>query len=615
MTDVGPEYGYHGRYLRIDLSTGQVDLHPIPNSVLRRFLGGCGLGTYLLLNESVAGVPALAPEAAIVFAFGPLVDTDICAAARFAVVSKSPLTDRINDSLAGGRFALAGKGAGADALVITGRAEKPSILLIDDGRVRIEPASDLWGTTCGDAQRRLQERLGEHYEFAVIGPAGEHEVRFASIAHASHFAGRGGSGAVLGSKNIKALAVRGVQCCRVAKPDKLAAIVGSMGARAIGPATAKYREVGTVSNLLVFNRLHALPNRNFQRASIESSTQEPLEILTDLPNVTRRSCWGCKVACERFYHGQGSEEARDHGDRESGGTRLTYENSFALGPLCGIEDPQVITKASRLCDQLGMDTISTGGTVAFAMECTERGLMNEPWLRFGDGDGLLRAIDEIGHLRGVGRMLAQGSRRMAEELGKGSVAFAAQVKGLEIPGYDPRALQTMALGFAVNARGADHNRSGAYEVDFSTRADRHDPASEAVSMAIETEDRAALTDSLLLCKFLRNAFVDIYHEAADMLNAVVGWETTGDELRLAAKRIVTAKKLFNIHAGWGPEEDMLPSRFLDTPLPDDRGASLPASRLAKMVSTYNLERGWSREGWIGPKQLEDLGLSGLNPPR
>jgi aldehyde:ferredoxin oxidoreductase len=297
--------------------------------------------------------------------------------------------------------------------------------------------------------------------------------------------------------------------------------------------------------------------------------------------------------------------------RESGGTRLTYENSFALGPLCGIEDPQIVMEASRLCDQLGMDTISTGGTVAFAMECAERSLLNETWLRFGDGDALLRAIDEIGHRRGVGRMLAQGSRRMAEELGQGAIAFAAQVKGLEIPGYDPRALQAMALGFAVNARGADHNRSGAYEVDFSPRADRRDPAPEAVSMAIETEDRAALTDSLLLCKFLRNVFDDIYQDAADMLNSVVGWDTTGAELRRAAKRIITAKKLFNIRAGWRPEEDMLPSRFLDVPLPDDRDAALPASRLATMICAYNLERGWSREGWIGRGQLDDLGLAGL----
>jgi aldehyde:ferredoxin oxidoreductase len=607
----GPEHGNHGRYLRIDLSTGRSEFIPLADSILRKFLGGCGLGAYLLLSEKAADVPPLAPEAVIVFAFGPLVDTGISAAARFAVVSRSPLTERINDSLAAGRFAVAGKGTGADALVITGRAKEPSILVVDNGQVRIEPAIDLWGKTCGDAQGRIQERLGGQYEVVVIGPAGERGVRFASIAHGSHYAGRGGSGAVLGSKNIKALAVRGNRYCSPARPHELAAIVESIGARSIGPATVKYRELGTVSNLLVFNRLHALPNRNFQRASVESNSGESLEALANLPTVTRQSCPGCKVACERFYNRKPGKEVKESGSGESNWVRLTYENSFALGPLCGIEDPQIVMEASQLCDQLGIDTISTGGTVAFAMQCVERSLLDAPWLRFGDGEALLRAINEIGHVRGVGRMLAKGSRAMAEELGQDCIALAAQVKGLEIPGYDPRAMQAMALGFAVNTRGADHNRSGAYEVDFSTSADRRHPAPETVSLAIATENRAALTDSLILCKFLRNVFDDVYREAADMLSAVVGWDTTGDELRQTAKRIVSAKKLFNIRAGWRPEEDMLPGRFLDSPLPDDRGASLPAARLANMVSAYNSQRGWSSEGWIGPEQLDDLSLSGL----
>ncbi|MHB8897117.1 MAG: aldehyde ferredoxin oxidoreductase family protein [Thermoguttaceae bacterium] len=605
------EYGYHGRYLRIDLSTGQSRFVAIPEPIRRRFIGGCGLGVHILLKESGADVPPLAPEATIVFVFGPLVDTDICAAARFAVVSKSPLTHRINDSLVGGSFSVAGKGVGVDALVVTGRAVKPSVLLIDDGRVRIEPAGNLWGTPCGAAQSRLREQLGDAYEIAVIGPAGENGVRFASIAHGSHYAGRGGSGAVLGSKNIKAVVVRGNRRCRPAHPDKLAAIVDWMGAKSVGPATLKYRESGTVSNLLAFNRLHALPTRNFQRASMEGGGSESLEALSSLTDVARRSCRGCRVACERFYARGADREGKGGARGDSGATRLTYENSFALGPLCGIEDPQIVMEASRRCDDLGMDTISTGGTVAFAMECVEKGFLDVPWLRFGDGRALLRAIDEIGHMRGVGRRLAMGSRRMAEELGGNTLAFAAQVKGLELPGYEPRSLQTMALGLAVNARGADHNRSGAYEVDFSALGDRHAPDLQSVRMAIETEDRAALTDSLLLCKFLRNVFDEIYQQAADMLQAVAGWDVTADELRQAAKRIVTAKKLFNIRSGWQPREDMLPQRFLDAPLPDDGSATLPASRLETMISAYNLGRGWSREGWVGAGQLDELGLADL----
>lgn len=611
MAVIGPEHGNHGQYLRIDLSIGRSEFTPLANSISRKFLGGCGLGTYLLLSEKTADIAPLAAEAAIVFAFGPLVDTDISASARFAVVSRSPLTERINDSLAAGEFAVAGKRSGVDALVLTGRAKEPSIILIDNGQVCIESAIDLWGMTCGEVQGRIRKRLGDQYETVVIGPAGERAVRFASIAHGSHYAGRGGSGAVLGSKNIKAIAIRGNQCLGPARPRQLAAIVESIRARSMGSATEKYRELGTVSNLLVFNRLHALPNRNFQRASVESRLGESLEALANLPDLVRQSCPGCKVACERFYNQRHGKKSKDSGNGELSGVRLTYENSFALGPLCGIYDPQIVREATRLCNQLGMDTISTGGTVAFAMECVERSLLDVPWLRFGDGGALFRVINDIGHLRGVGRMLAKGSRGMAEELGQDSIALAAQVKGLEIPGYEPRAMQAMALGFAVNARGADHNRSGAYDVDFSTRSDRRDPAPETVSFAIETENRAALSDSLILCKFLRNIFDDIYQEASDILNSVVGWETTGDELRQTAKRIVAAKKLFNIRAGWRPEEDILPERFLDSPLPDDHGASLPAARLAKMVAAYNSGRGWSSEGWIGPEQLDNLGLSDL----
>lgn len=390
MAGADPRYGNHGRYLRIDLSTGRSDFRPLPGSDLIRFLGGCGLGTYLLLREDAADAPPLSAEAVIVFAFGPLVGTSIGASARFAVVSRSPLTERINDSMAAGRFAVAGKATGADALVITGRATEPSVLLIDNGQVRIAPATDLWGRNCGDAQREIRDRLGDEYAVAVIGPAGERRVRFANIAHGSHYAGRGGSGAVLGSKNIKAVAVRGERCCATDRPDKLAAIADSLAARSVGPATVKYRELGAISNLLALNRLHALPSWNFQWGSVGSEAAKSLEVLADSSNAARRSCPGCKVACERFVEPGRSQAARDPRGVDSDGVRMTYENLFALGPLRGIEDPQIITAACRLCNELGMDTISTGGSVAFAMECVERGVLDASWLRFGDGNALLR---------------------------------------------------------------------------------------------------------------------------------------------------------------------------------------------------------------------------------
>ena len=478
------------------------------------------------------------------------------------------------------------------------------MLVIDDGQVRLEPATDLAGRSCRETEALLKQRLGSDYSFAVIGPAGERLVRYATISHDGRHAGRGGSGAVLGAKNIKAIAVRGTQRTDWAFPKELAVFAKELSARSFGPATAKYRELGTAANLLVFNRLGTLPTRNFQAGSFAGAIALAPETLSLAREKTRSSCAACTIGCEHIY-----SISPAGGATEPTGVRLEYENLFALGPLCGVGDPDVVLRASQRCDELGLDTISAGGTIAFAMECAERGLLAAPWLRFGDGQALLRALDLIARRDGLGDLLAEGSRRAAEVIGQGSLDFAPQVKGLEIPGYEPRALQTMALGFAVGSRGADHNRSGAYEVDFSERADRRHLTPESAILAIETEDKAAIMDSLILCKFLRGVFTDFFAEAAEMLRLVTGWDATEDELRLIAARIVAAKKLFNIRAGWSPAEDTLPPRFLAQALPDDPAASLSAPQLAAAVRGYNLARGWSAEGWPPAERLASLGLA------
>jgi aldehyde:ferredoxin oxidoreductase len=570
--------GYHGCYLRIDVSDGRAERVPIPEAVLRESLGGSGLGARLLLDAGAAATDPLAPQAPLVFAFSPLVGSPLTTSAKFAVVSRSPLTERFNDSLASSGFALAGKRCGCDAIMVVGRAPALSVVVIDDGAVRLEPAVDVAGDTCAVAEEKLRARLGADFRIASIGPAGERGVRYATISHDGRHAGRGGSGAVLGSKNVKAVAVRGAQRTEWAHQDHLVALSRDLSKRSFGPATAKYRELGTATNLLTFNRFGTLPTRNFQAGTFEGAEQLSPEALTAAHSRTRASCVACTIGCEHIY-GVGGQ-----------GVRLEYESLFALGSLCGVSDGDAVLRASRRCDELGIDTISAGGTIAFAMECVERGLLNEPWLTFGSGDAVLRAIGLIGRGEGIGALLAEGSRRAAQAIGGGSIAFAPQVKGLEIPGYEPRALQTMALGFAVGARGADHNRSGAYEVDFSDKVDRRNATLDSVHHAIDTEDRAAIMDSLILCKFLRGVFTDFYAEAAEMLRAVTGWDVTGDELRATARRIVSSKRQFNVLAGWTPAEDTLPDRFLDAALPGDAAAVLTRERLNELVQEYHRQR-------------------------
>ena len=573
--------GYHGRFLRIDVGTGQADRVPLSDAVLREYIGGSGLGARLLLDAGAAAADPLSPESPLVFAFSPLVGSPLTTSAKFAVVSKSPLTGRYNDSLASSGFAIAGKHAGCDAIVLVGRAQSLSVLVIDDGHVRLEPADDVRGDTCAAAEEKLRARLGANYRIASIGPAGEHGVRYATISHDGRHAGRGGSGTVLGSKNIKAIAVRGTQRTEWAHPRTLTELSRDLSKRSFGPATAKYRELGTATNLLTFNRFGTLPTRNFQSGTFDEAEHLSPDQLSVAHARTRASCVACTIGCEHIY---------SLGDR---GVRLEYESLFALGSLCGIGDGDVVLRASRRCDELGIDTISTGGTIAFAMECVDRGLLDEPWLRFGSGDALLRAIELIGSREGIGDMLADGSRSAAAIIGHDSIAFAPQVKGLEIPGYEPRGLQTMALGFAVGARGADHNRSGAYDVDFSDKVDRRHATLESVRHAIDTEDKAALMDSLILCKFLRRVLEDFYGESAAMLRAVTGWDVAADELRETARRIVAAKRRFNALAGWTLDEDTLPERFLSTPLPNDPAASLSRERLEELVAEYHRQRGWS----------------------
>jgi len=594
--------GYFGRALVVDVTDGSAEELALDAETLRRYVGGVGLGTYLMHRLAPRGVDALAPEAPLAFVFSPLVGTPLTTSAKFAVVAKSPLTDRLNDALASSHFAIAGKLSGQDALVVTGAREAPSVLLVDGDGARVQDAADLWGLPAADAEARLRERLGPAWRIAAIGPAGERLVRYATVSHDGRHAGRGGLGAVLGSKLIKAVAVRAATKCATADPQRVLAAARDLRERSFGPATAKYRELGTLANLLAFNAISTLPTRNFQAATFAGAPQLAAEDLAEARGVARNSCASCSIGCEHIYANKGG-----------GQVRVEYENVFALGPLCGVSDPDAVLSASARCDALGLDTISAGGTIAWAMECAEQGLIDAPWLRFGDAHALLRALDEIGARSRLGDLLAEGSRRASAEVGGEAQSLAVHVKGLELPGYEPRTLQAMALGMAVNSRGADHNRSGAYEADLAGRHDRLAGGAAHAAAAIVTEDRAAIMDSLILCKFLRGVFADPFPEWAALLGAVTGWDIDGAELERTAVRIVLAKRLFNLREGWTREEDWLPDRFLTETLEleSGRSAALTPEQLHTMIDAYYDGRGLDGDGLPSADGLEALGLDVL----
>lgn len=593
-------HGFHDRLLHVDLSTRRHHWQETGESRLRAFLGGIGLGTSLLYDFAPPGVDPVGPDNPLILASAPLAGTGLTTTAKYAVVTKSPLTGFIADSLSSSHFALALKAAGVDAVVIAGRARAPSYLFVDNDGVELRDARHLWGRSAAGAEAAIRGELGGDVRVAAVGAAGENGVRFATISNEGRHAGRGGVGAVMGSKNLKAVALSGGARVSVADPEGVAAAADVLRRRSLGEHTAKYREIGTVANLAAFDRLGALPTRNFQQPTFAGADGLSGESLTENSFSRRHGCASCTIRCERLFKSLSGNEQR-----------MEYETLFALGPLCGLEDPEAVLEAARLCDEHGLDSISTGGTLAWAMECVEQGLLPEAGdLRFGSAEAVLAAIPAIAERRGVGDLLAEGSRRAALALGHGSLDWAMQVKGLELPGYEPRSLKTMALGLAVSPRGACHNRSGAYEADFSGAVDRLSSEPGRGALVAASEDFAAAQDSLIVCKFLRRCFDDFYAEAADLLAKVTGWDYSADELRRAAERIHTLKRWFNQREGWRPEDDGLPPRVLTEALATGvaRGTRLTAEELQAMIRDYYGARRWDESGRIPEARLKELGL-------
>ncbi len=602
-------YGYHSKALVVDLTTRTFFQEELEESVVRSFIGGTGLASYLLYKHCPPGADPLGPDNPLIFACSPLVGSRLTTSSKFAVAAKSPLTGMIGDSLSSSFLSVELKRTGCDALVIVGRSSSQTLLVIEDGMVGFRDASHLTGLGTSETERSVRDQLGRRFRVACIGPAGENGVKYASIANdAGRQAGRTGTGAVMGSKNLKAIAVRGRNPADVFDRDGLNVVGRDLSARSLGPATEKYRTLGTMANIAVFDRLGALPTRNFQQATFEESEEISGEAMHEGHFVKNAHCANCTIGCEKIL-------TVSNGSSESTG-RMEYESAFALGPLVGVSDRETVIRASHYCDDAGLDTISAGGTIAWAMECFERGLLTIEDtdgldLRFGNAEVLLPCLEAIANQNGrLGALLSEGSRSAAETIGGGSSDWAMHVKGLEMPGYEPRSLKTMALALAVSTRGACHNRSSAYEADFSNRVDRFEADEERGKITADGEDFSAVLDSLIWCKFLRKAFDEFWVESADALNLVTGWDVTAAELKVAGERINNLKKLFNIREGWSREDDTLPVRVLTEALPNGvaRGAELTRDDLEMMISSYYRARGWNDDGSIPESKLEELGL-------
>jgi aldehyde:ferredoxin oxidoreductase len=411
----------------------------------------------------------------------------------------------------------------------------------------------------------------------------------------------------MGSKNLKAIGIRGGDLPSVFNSEALSESARDLSRRSLGPATEKYRTLGTLANVAVFDALGTLPTRNFQQSTFEDAHKVSGEEFHDTHFVKNSHCANCTIGCEKIVM------TTDGGAKKQG--RMEYESTFALGSLVGIGDPNAVIRASTFCDEMGMDTISAGATIAWAMESFEKGLLTLEDtsgidLSFGNSEAVIECLRMIANREGIGDLLAEGSLRASQVVGGGSEAWAMQVKGLEMPGYEPRSLKTMALGLAVSTKGACHNRSSAYEADFSAKVDRFSADDKRGQITMDGEDFSAVLDSLIWCKFLRKAFDDFFGESASIYEQITGYPMTADELKFAGERINNMKKLFNIREGWNRSNDTLPGRVLSENLSDGvgQGVGLSVDDLDMMIAGYYRARGWTSEGDIPMSKLEELGL-------
>ncbi len=589
--------GWMGKGIEVNLTSGEIKTVKTGQEIRERFLGGRGLGSKLLYDRLDPQVDALSSENLVVIATGPLTGGIAPTPGRFSASTKSPLTGTITDSNCGGDWGPAFKRTGHDYLLIEGKAEAPFYLTIFDSDINLHGAGELWGKTTSHTIDLLKDKYGKEVEVLCIGPAGENKVRFASVMTGHSTLGRGGLGAVLGSKNLKAIVVKGNRKIEYADKKRLR-FLNKEALRNIrqSPITSKaYPQFGTAVLMNVINEAGILPKDNFRHCDVLEEVEDISgEAIADQILKGRRGCWGCTIKCK---------PETSLGDKQGGGPE--YETDWSLGPNCGNFDLEKITEANYLCNEFGLDTISCGGAIACGMEMCEEGILD--WdLSFGDSNKIVELVSKIAKREGIGDELAEGSKRLAESYGREELSMT--IKGQELPAYDPRGAQGQGLCYVTSNRGGCHLRGG-YLIGSEILGapeliDRFAHTGKA-SLAVEEQNTGAVYDSLTICRFSHYAVPN--QMVARLLSAVTGVEFDTEKLLQVGERIYTIERLFNLRAGFGAGDDTLPKRLLDQPLPAGP-AEGKVVKLEPMLLEYYETRGWDKKGKPTKKKAEELGL-------
>jgi len=622
----------NGKILKVDLSNEKIEIENPSEVFYRRYMGGRNWAAYHLLKENKPNIDPFNPENRVIFATSIITGVPIPGACRFTGATKSPLTGGYGEAEAGGWWGPELKFAGYDAVVISGKADRPVYLWIQDGEVEIRPAEHLWGKTTGKVERLIRKELGDdRIRVLQIGPAGEKLVRFAGVVNElRHFNGRTGIGAVMGSKNLRAIAVRGNRKIKVNDPEKIRHLAKWFSQKMKQhPGMLWHRDLGTAKAVVPLSEMGMLPTRNFREGTIDAAEMISGERMKETIIVGEEGCYACPVKCKKKVKIEGKHQVDPiYGSPE-------YETIGAFGPLCGIVDIKAIAKANELCNKYGIDTISTGAIIAFAMECYENGIITNKDtdgidLKFGSAKAMLKLVEMIANRKGIGDILAEGSLRAAKKFGKGAEKFAIQVKGQECPLHEPRGKWGVGLGYAVSPTGADH-LVAAHDPCFETEGDFLDQVRplgilEPVN-SLDLGPQKIRLFSYLQCAWSLYNVLDIcifvgvpeqsmfsFRNLVEIIEAATGWRTSVFELMKLGERSVNLTRIFNIREGFTSKEDTLPERFFQ-PLQKGplEGKYIPKNEFIKALDLYYKMRGWSSDGIPQLHKLQELDIEWASP--